>query len=111
MLATFDSLNGQSLLLRMPLAAFLRSPVMRTRARLSFCTPEELVADHIPAGADPDDPEETAQCIAEACEAASGCRVSHIALEPPDLRYVRRHLKQDRHGLRLAARLTPPEAV
>jgi hypothetical protein len=111
MLATFDGLNGQPLRLRMPLAAFLRSRLMRSRARLNFCTPEDLVTDRIPPATDPDDPEETAQRIAEACEAAGDFRFSHIALEPPDLRYLRRHLRDGAEGLRLSPRVPPPEAV
>lgn len=74
----------------MPFEEFLGSSYMRNHARTGMCSPEHLLADHLPAF-DPDDEDETHDAFSEACELATDGAAMGIRLDNTDLRFVRRH--------------------
>lgn len=80
--------TSQTASVRLPLEDFLESGLVRDRARTAMCTPEELVADHLPPF-DQDDGDEMREAIAEACEWATEGDASAIRLDENDLKFAR----------------------
>ena len=76
---------------RMPLSEFLRTRLMRERARRALCTPRELLSEHVSGDPSAADPEELGAMLAEACETASDFTVESVALDRADVLRFRRY--------------------
>ncbi|MCK5805303.1 MAG: hypothetical protein KAI66_20910, partial [Lentisphaeria bacterium] len=84
--------NDSAFQFDMSLESFLASGGMSVSAKARFCSPEDLVLDHIPVDLDWEDDDELGAAFAQACQVASDDAVTHVSIANQDLRYIRGHL-------------------